>query len=466
MRHRRKGDTSRVGRGGVRRAVAVWAVAIWAPIAGPPASLEATQSITEMTPERWRSDVDTMTAHMRSKHADLFHDLAPFRFDSAVSKLREDVASLTSHEILVEVARLAALVGDGHTRFWLNRPSDTGFGQVAARVYRFSDGWYVRAVDSRHSWAAGRRILGIGGRAIDDVLEQVAELIGKDNSQTGLAIAADYLVIPEVLHALGIIATADTVTYRIAGGDGEAETTLSLPRISAEALEGVNVSRGPPGNPVDPQPVGDNVTLVSAQTAEEAPLWLRESGGSLLAQHLPARDAFYVRVTRIADTDEIGFVQFLEETFDEAVNLGVERYVLDLRRAWGGNNQLALPAVLALVRRQLLDQPGRVWVLIGRHTFSATMTLVTQLERMTHATFVGEPTGGRPNYYADARPARLPNAGLVVGVSSLYWQDSDPDDDRPWISPHLPVGLSSQDYRAGSDPVLETALEASATARD
>lgn len=412
----------------------------------------------DLTAEEWRADLDTMAVQMRAKHWDLFHTVSPATFDSAVAALKAEVEHLTWSEILVEIARIAALVGDGHTRFWLNRFGQTGFRQLPLRLYRFDDGWHVRSVDDRHAWAAGRRVERIEDVPVEEAFERVSAVIGRDNAQTAAATAPAYLVIPEVLLALGIAPPADRVTFHLADG-GSSSRELALDAISGSALRGIDIDDNPPGAPFDPDPDADGVRLVDG-TDGPAPLWLADPGTNHVMRHLPEPAALYVRLTRIGGTDEEDFVDFLTRTYDEALRLGVERYILDVRRAWGGNNQRVLPAVLALVRRTELDRPGRVWVLMGRHTFSATTTLITLLDRMTHARFVGEPSGGKPNYYADARRTLLPRAGLTMGASSLYWQDSDPWDDRPWHPPDLAVGITAADYAASRDPVLEAALAA------
>jgi tetratricopeptide (TPR) repeat protein len=77
--------------------------------------------------------------------------------------------------------------------------------------------------------------------------------------------------------------------------------------------------------------------------------------------------------------------------------------------------------------------------------------------------FVGEPTGGRPNHYGDARRVTLPNSGLEVSISTLYWQDGGPMDERPWVPPDIAVDVAGADYAAGRDPVLEAVLATDAT---
>ena len=49
--------------------------------------------------------------------------------------------------------------------------------------------------------------------------------------------------------------------------------------------------------------------------------------------------------------------------------------------------------------------------------------------------------------------------GVQVQVASLWWQDMDPRDDRVWVEPDLAVDLSSADYIAGRDPMLQAIVD-------
>jgi hypothetical protein len=124
----------------------------------------------------------------------------------------------------------------------------------------------------------------------------------------------------------------------------------------------------------------------------------------------------------------------------------------------GGNGTLNRPLVLALIRADSLRARGHLFVLIGRRTFSAAQFLVSDLERWTDAIFVGEPTASRGNHYGDSYRIRLPNSGVTVRVSTLYWQFSDPRDLRPWTPPEVATELTFDDYRHNRDPALEAAL--------
>ena len=132
--------------------------------------------------------------------------------------------------------------------------------------------------------------------------------------------------------------------------------------------------------------------------------------------------------------------------FEEAERRAVERLIIDVRLNGGGNNELNRPIWHALLRSDRLNQKGRLWVIIGPKTFSAAMNFVDDMELNTRATFVGEPTGETPNMWGDPVSLRLPNSGIVVQTSTLWWQMEDPRDQRPFRAPDIAAPMSFTDY--------------------
>jgi hypothetical protein len=128
--------------------------------------------------------------------------------------------------------------------------------------------------------------------------------------------------------------------------------------------------------------------------------------------------------------------------------------VIDLRENPGGNGSYNRVLLHALIRSRKLREPGRLFVLIGRRTFSAATDLCVRLEQNTNAVFVGEPTGGSPNGWGDSRKLTLPSSGLTVRVSTLYWQPSDPRDKRHAIAPDIQAA-PARDHDAAMDKVRQ-----------
>jgi C-terminal processing protease CtpA/Prc len=141
---------------------------------------------------------------------------------------------------------------------------------------------------------------------------------------------------------------------------------------------------------------------------------------------------------------------------------GVDRVVVDLRHNGGGDNTTLGPLDFAL-REPIIDRPGRLFVIVGRITFSAAANFATDLEQETGAIFAGEAMGGSPNLYGDARRIDLAYGKQWLNMATRYWERSTPDDQRVTIEPTIRVGLSSDDYFAGRDPVLDAILKAPLT---
>jgi len=106
-----------------------------------------------------------------------------------------------------------------------------------------------------------------------------------------------------------------------------------------------------------------------------------------------------------------------------------------------------------------INQPGKLFTVMDRQTFSAAGNFVTDIERRTETLLVGEPTGGAPNQYGDAAERELPNSRLLFFVSTLYHQRSTAEDRRLTHKPDLPVALSSRDCFNGHDPAMEAILD-------
>jgi hypothetical protein len=196
----------------------------------------------------------------------------------------------------------------------------------------------------------------------------------------------------------------------------------------------------------------------SAKSPVPLSLWLKDPQNYFWFEYLEDNRTVYVQYNGIANKENETIADFARRVFAFVDSHPVDRFVLDLRWNSGGNNYLNKPLLLGIIKSNKIDQRGKLFAIIGRHTFSAAQNLVNDLEKYTNVTFVGEPTAERPNFYADAARIVLPNSGIGVRASALWWQDLDSRDTRQWTGPHVAVELASKDYIDGSDPVMKTIL--------
>lgn len=438
----------------VHLTIAFAVLALGQPEAALPQAQEA-ETGRSLTVEQWREDLHSYAAQMRATHIDLFNKMSEAEFNAALADLEQRLPGLERHEIIVELARITSMVGDGHTALWLTPNSHNGFNQVPILLYWLEDGLYVLGIERQHAAAIGGRVVHIGNVDIDEAWTRVAPLVPRDNQMGVLALSPRYLEIPEVLQALRITDSIDAVTYVVETLDGERL------EVTVEAIPDPWLSNLGTRPYVVPSPA-DRIAMVYGRggTDRPLPMYLSDPGNLFWHRWLDDSTTLYVQLNGIRNKDEERMEEFFERVFSEVDTRAIDRFVIDLRFNGGGDNFNNYPLIRGIVKRHHIDQNGKLFVITSRHTFSAAGHLVTYLERNTEALFVGEPTGASPNHYGDAELIELPNSGVRARVSALYWQNSLPSrfETRDWTPPDISAPLSIDDYLAGRDPALEAIL--------
>ena len=387
-----------------------------------------------MDARSWNEDLDVLAREMPAVHANLFHTVSREQFDAGIAELRRRLPTLARHQVIVELIRLAASIGDGHTCIAPWR-EPVGFHTLPVSLYRFADGYHVRAAGRDHADLLGGRVTQVGGTPIEAAEKLVAPLIGRDNEMGVAMYAPILLTMPEVLHAVGL----STDPQR-------AELTLDGSRTVLLDAAGLFPILSP-DTPADSL-WGSRDGWVDLRDGAATPLWLSRLTETYWFDHGP--DLLYCQLNAIQERDE-PFEAFFPRAFAATE---AQRFVLDLRHNNGGDGTLN-PAIVRSLLKSRFDERGRLFVITSRRTFSAAQMLINELERWTSPIFVGEPSSSRDNHYGDSQQLVLPNLGITVRVSTRWWQFWDQTEDRPWIEVDLPAPLTVDAYRTGRDPALE-----------
>ncbi len=392
--------------------------------------------------EAWREDLHFLANRMVRIHPNLFHSLSPRAFEEAVHHIEAHIPGWTDEEIVVALIKLVArpsYVGgrDGHLFLPLHQAA-TGFRILPLRLYQFSDGWFIIDARETHEALIGTRLTHVDDTAIDEVVQRVEPLVARDNASTVKARIAEYCLSPELLRTLGIVEQTDSVRFTVDSSDKESPDKAGQTNHSfSKALHPITWAEY-------------DAWQQPAHEPESFALRYLENPQTLLVEYNAVRDR-----TRSGETMQ----QFCRRLASFVSTHTVKRVVVDLRENGGGNNATYRPLLALLRRNKLINQPGKLFLITGRKTFSAAGNFVAEVDRDTSALIAGEPMGGGINQYGDSLSVMLPNSGLVAKIASRYWQMGKPDDERLTLEPDVPVALSSADFFAGRDPVLEAILD-------
>lgn len=387
----------------------------------------------------WQHDLDYMVVCIEKYHLDAFHSISRAAFEQRVSLLRARIPKLDRARALLGLASIIALLHDAHTGFGLGTSPPVAFHAFPIKVYQYADGVFIQAAAPQYRSLVGDEILGVGGVPIATVLQRLLTVVMVTNDWTFRSQLA-FQFKGEILHALGLSESDDAATLRVRGPAG----------ISTAEIKTIPHPFSVDGYRPGPPEGSDWVDSRSGT----APLYLRHLTKFYWYQWLPATRTLYVQCNFILDAKDESFTQFFTRVFAFADSTNVDKFVLDLRFNGGGDNTLLPVVVQNLVKRDRLNVSGKLFVIIGRGTQSAAEDLVNRMQRDTHATFVGEPTGERPNEFGDPWPFILPNSRIEVRVASIQWEDIDPRDDRDWTGPDLAAELTSSDYASNVDPAM------------
>lgn len=392
----------------------------------------------------WRSDIAHLVAEARRVHAGPARPAHSVEFATAAASLSDRIPDLPDRRVVVELQRLLAMLGDGHSLVYPMPTPRAPFAMLPVDLYLFDDGLFVVDAAGSARRLIGSRVVRFGTRAADDVLRDLAPFVSRDNAMAFKSFATLYPILPAFLEAVGAADSIGPVALTVADSTGR-EAVISL---AADSARRIRKRLLPP--PAATAPV---------------PLYLRHADRAYWMTRLPEYRAVYFQFNQVTDAAGLTLAGFAGALRDTLSASRAEHLVIDVRHNNGGNNLLLAPLLDAVARFAAGGRGRRVYVLTGRATFSAAQNFITRLERRVPGTvFAGEPSMASPNFTGEDNPVTLPFSGVVVSISNRYWDDGGPADRRPWIAPHLPATLTSRDWLANRDPGLDAVLRHLTTA--
>ena len=374
-----------------------------------------------LSPGQWREDLHFLVSEVHTSHKNPFHLVSKAHFDHAVASLDARISALQDYEIVVKFQQLMAMIGDGHTFLatW-----------DIQHVYPLKLFWFehqlrVIATVAPYQPALGTRLVAINGIGVTEAHTKLQHVIPQgENEWYVLHQSAEQLTRVEVLAALGIVPISGPAAFTFEDDQGQ-QFTIPI------------------------TPVAPRSTLPWISAVQHTPWYLQRPSEPLWFTALPDANLVYVNFRRYDDVAQ--HARTLWAFIDAQMPT---QLVIDLRQNGGGNYTLGRSHVVyEIQKRSALNQSGRLFVVIGRGTFSAAMTNATDFRRETDAILVGEPTGARPRGYQENYWLTLPHFGVRASLASQYYKFQDVD--TPAVMPDQLIGPNWIDYQAGRDPVLE-----------
>ncbi len=375
---------------------------------------------------QWREDLQYLARELPKRHKNLFHTVSREEFEKMVAELDAAIPTLEDYQIIVRMQEITAKVGDGHT--YVHLPQT--FKRYPLVFYWFGNALRVVRATKEYKDALGTKIVKISDVNVNDAQTRIRKVLSQaENEWFVLSNSPFHLATPEVLQTLGVVPDASRAVFTFETDEGK-QFTLDIVPIAPDA----------------------NFASLLLGAAKEEPLFRQKPSEQFWFTYLPDSQTVYVNFR--------GYNSLGENTkklFGLLDANPTKKIVIDMRQNTGGDSAKAREYLIpAIKQRVAINQKGRLFVIVGRRTFSAAMTNAIDLRKETNALLVGEPIGERPNSYQENDEMKLPNSGIVVSYSTKYYKLLD--EDAPAVMPDKRIDPNWDDYKAGHDAVMNWIL--------
>jgi len=387
--------------------------------------------------EAWIGDLNYLQKRITEVHYDLDDVMTEEAFNSMFNELKASIDELSDEQTLVEIMKIMGRLGSGHN-FIIPTASKVGaLKRLPIQIYQFTDGMYiVDAEESFEKWI-GYQVASIGDMPVDKALEKTNEVNARDNDMQTLWLGPYFLTMTDVLKGLGITENENQVILTLRDTKGKSEKVTMEP-----------INWNFTGFPITPP-----------LKKESQPLYLSKIDNIFWYESILENQAIYIKFNSVQDKNDQSLKDFTLEIQNQINQKKAQYLVLDLRDNSGGNGAIRNHMLKLLVKFEANKPKGKIFVLMGRGTYSAAQNLLTEISTQTNAILVGEPSSSKPSFVGEAGWFQLPNSDLMGIVASQYHKSSEAEDFRKWIAPHIPVNLSSRDYFLGNDKALDIIME-------
>ena len=398
----------------------------------------------------WLSDIDILVSKVGNFHPMPWARITKEEFTARATEIKQHINYWNDDRLTVELMKLVALVGDGHTSILLdNRESfDKWF---PLRLEKFSDGLFVTAITKDKSELLRGEVIRMGKFNSDEVCTLVGEMISADSPEIVARTLTDYLSNAVLLKQSGIIDSEDKLPLEIRCENGK---IINADLNSSEWQLSFNWAYNKKAIPANTAAI---TVLDDADIT--LPLYLKgflETKDPFWYRYLPDDSLLYFQVNKVFDSDSETLLDYtikVLDFFDSHLPL-IDKFIIDLRFNEGGNGDMVPSLVEQFRKRNNNLDKGKLFIVTGKNTFSAASIFIGQMKKTTNAITIGE-TAGPLNFSSDPVLFSLPHNKILVNISRLYSQDGQPTDTRGFYPPDYYIPVIAADYFQHHDPVMD-----------
>jgi hypothetical protein len=387
----------------------------------------------------WTADIDFLATELPQKHYDFFTVKDKKEFLVGLDKIKLSSPKLTDIEVAIKLQQLIAGFGDSHTAVNYGQLIDKN-KMLPLHLYWFSDGLYILHTTQENMEILGHQIVSVNGVPLKTITDSLGTMTTNDNQAIIKNSIPKLLPLVQVLECFGFVKEQE-IKLELKDLNGIKKTHIlkfaEMTRQNRKTYKPDSLAlcyRNERAFFVDYYQAKDNVYYLQYNRCWSKELEL-QNGNTQNAEKMPS------------------FKEFEERVFQTLANNKVDKLVFDMRFNGGGNSVQGTQFIEKLAKFLENNSKIKLYVVLGRNTFSSAILNAMDFKRLTNAVFVGEETSGKPNHFGEVKNFKLPSSGIRIDYSTKYFKRTD--EKVTTISPDIKLEPSFSDFASGIDPVYE-----------
>ncbi|NOH16111.1 S41 family peptidase [Clostridium cochlearium] len=380
--------------------------------------------------EKWIKDIEYLSRQLPKKHKNLFFTLKEEEFNKEIEKLKGLVPKINDNEVKVGIYKILASVKDGHTSGYLD------CGKIyPINLYWFKEGIYVINTISEYKSIMNCKLVKINGKSIDEVRKEVAKTISYENDAQLKNMIPRFITKPDILNGLKIIDNTEKVTFTFEDSQNK------IVNVDIKEIKYNDINKN---------------LVIDNYNDKNTPLYMKNKNKEYWFEYLQDKNTLYFKYNSCMEMKDKPFKEFSKELLEVLDKNNVKKLIIDMRDNGGGNSSILEPFIKEVKKRDI-NNKERLFVIVGRRTFSSAILNSIDFKNETNATFIGEPTGGKPNHYGEVKFIKLPNTEMEVSYSTKYFTSSK--EDTPSFMPDKIIEPSISDFLNKKDSIMENIIK-------
>jgi len=378
----------------------------------------------------WAEDLEQLANELPRLHKNLFFNQGKKQFYASISTLKERVKSMDSYRIVMEISRILTAIGDAHTAVAVPR-----YKRLPFECYWFQEGIFITSSLPEFEDLLHTKLVKIDEIHIDQVIERLSEIVAHENQSFLMSQLPEYLICADILFGLNISNNTESIKVTLENQNNEQQDVI-IPTIRYKDWQ-------------------TDATHEKFRSSGQLPLYRKNKDKYFWSEFNPGKKLLYINYNSCRDMPNCTVEDFSQKLIkDIKRNANVKTVVIDMRNNGGGNSELFIGYLKWLSTFDRLNYKGGIFVIVGRDTFSSALLNTYYLKFNTHALFLGEATGGKPNCYGEVKYLSLNSSGLNIRYSTKYYELID-DNNLPSFMPDVQFKVTFADYIKNIDPCME-----------